>query len=60
MQIPDTNLDEFIDHWEQAYGERPDRDWARRRAVELLELFSLISRAPPPEWKSEFETPPAN
>ena len=60
MEIPDASLDEFIDLWEQVYGERPDRDWARRRAVELLELFSIIGRRPPSELRPDCETPPTH
>lgn len=58
MEIPDANLDEFIDLWEQAYGERPDRDRARRRATELLELFKLVGPRLPSEAQPIVEAPP--
>ena len=47
MRILEEQLGDFIAAWERAYGERPDRDWARVRATELLELFTLLAQCHP-------------
>jgi hypothetical protein len=47
MQISDNQIDEFARSWEIAFKERLARDDARTKAVELLELFSMLSTPPP-------------
>jgi hypothetical protein len=57
MQIPNDRIDQFIDLWERAFGERISRDEARARAHQLVELYRSIAddlahdrgaAAPPP------------
>ena len=57
MQVPNDRIDEFIDLWERAFGERITRDAARARAHQLVELYRAIAEnlthdhqadAPPP------------
>jgi hypothetical protein len=43
MQVPNHRIDEFIDLWERAFGERITRDQARARAHQLLELYRAIA-----------------
>lgn len=46
MPLLDADLDDFIDVWERAYGERLERGCARQRATELLDLFRLLAQRP--------------
>jgi len=56
MQVLNDRIDEFIDLWGRAFGERITRDQARTRAHQLIELYGAISEdlalknreAPPP------------
>jgi hypothetical protein len=43
MSIPDDRIDEFIELWERAFGERISRDDARKRAHQLVELYRAIA-----------------
>lgn len=47
MSISDSRLDEFIDLWEQAYGERLSTGDARAIAARLVRFYRLITRPLP-------------
>jgi hypothetical protein len=42
MQISNDRIDEFIDLWERAFGERIRREEAVARAHQLLELYRML------------------
>lgn len=56
MPIPDARLQEFIDLWEKAYGERLSTGEARSAAGRLVRFYQLITRPlpkePPPQAES--------
>jgi hypothetical protein len=56
MSISDARLQEFIDLWEQAYGERLSTGEARSTAARLVRFYQLIMRplpeGPPPQSES--------
>lgn len=43
MTIRDDRLDQFVQLWERAFGERISRDDARTRAHQLVELYRAIT-----------------
>lgn len=49
MQIADDRLDDFIDRWRRAFGERLTRKAARPIADRLLFLCRQLRRPLPPE-----------
>ena len=57
MQVPNERIEEFIDLWERAFGERITQDQARTRAHQLVELHRVIRRELPP-GNSEASSPP--
>lgn len=59
MPVPDDRIDNFIDLWERAFGERSARDDAKARAHQLLELYHLINQKPPTERRATTQPPPA-
>jgi hypothetical protein len=42
MTLPEKRIDEFIALWERAFGVRIERDEARARARELVELYEIL------------------
>ena len=66
MQVPNDRIDEFIDLWERAFGERITRDEARARAHQLVELYRMIAenlaldrQAPGPPPAADERRPPS-
>ena len=49
MIIPDDRLDDFIDRYERAYGERLSRENARPIATRVLDVYRLILQPLPAE-----------
>lgn len=47
MIIPDDSLDDFIDRYERAYGERLSREEARPIATRVLDVYRLITQPLP-------------
>ena len=47
MLIPDEGLDDFIDRYERAYGDRLSREAARPIATGLVDLYRLITQPLP-------------
>lgn len=58
MTVSDECLNEFIQLWEQAYGERLDIGEARSIATPLVRLYRFIMR-PLPEGASPENKPSA-
>jgi len=56
MKAPNDRVDEFIDLWWRAFGERIARREARARAQQLLEIYRMIVSDLPPE-NQEASTP---
>jgi hypothetical protein len=44
--IPDVRMDEMIQLWRDAYGEKLARATARQRAARLLDLYRVLMRRP--------------
>ena len=68
MMLRDDRIDEFVQLWERAFGERITRDEARTKAHQLIELYRAISEdvalrngdvdPPPSAEDSESASPP--
>ena len=59
MQVPNERIEEFIDLWERAFGERITQDQARARAHQLVELYRVISWELPSKGPEASRPPPA-
>ena len=45
MPTPDDRIEDFINHWESAFGVRLTREEAVPRAHELVELFRVLGES---------------
>jgi hypothetical protein len=47
MKVSDERIDEFIELWERAFGERITRGEAVSKARQLIELYRVMSQELP-------------